>query len=72
MRGRVAADYARGPVVRRLSNRLGPAELFEGGAYDATLRRYEGTWLALPLLANDADVASATGLLQSLARSSRC
>ena len=47
--------------MRRLAPLLGAAELFEGGTYDNTLRRYEGTWLDLALLANDAGVARATG-----------
>jgi hypothetical protein len=65
--GRIAETYARGPLVRRLSPLLGPAELFDGGTYDATLRRYDGTWLDLPLLANDAGIASATGVLHAAA-----
>jgi hypothetical protein len=66
VRGRVAEAYARGPVVRKLAALAGPAELFEGGTYDATLRRYEGAWLDLPLLANDAGIARATGVLHAL------
>jgi hypothetical protein len=65
--GRVAEAYARGPLVRRLVSLLGPHELFDGGTYDASLRRYEGTWLDLPLLANDAGIASATGVLHAAA-----
>ena len=66
VRGRVAEAYARGPVVRKLVGLAGPAELFDGGTYDATLRRYEGVWLDLPLLANDAGIARASGVLQAL------
>ncbi|MGO8998940.1 MAG: hypothetical protein ACLQVI_36910 [Polyangiaceae bacterium] len=65
--GRIAEAYARGPLVRRLSSLLGPAELFDGGTYDTTLRRYDGTWLDLPLLTNDAGIASATGILHAAA-----
>ncbi len=64
-RGRIAEAYARGRLVRRLAPLLGPHELFDGGTYDATLRRYEGTWLDLALLANDAGLASATGVLHA-------
>ena len=64
-RGRVGAAYARGRLVRRLVPLLGPGELFDGGTYDATLRRYAGTWLDLSLLANDAGVTSATGVLHA-------
>jgi hypothetical protein len=67
VRGRIAETYARGPVVRRLAPLLGAAELFDGGIYDAGLRRYEGTWLDLPLLANDAGIASSTGVLHAAA-----
>jgi len=66
VRGRIAEAYARGPVVRKLAALLGAGELFEGGTYDATLRRYEGAWLDLPLLANDAGIARATGVLHAL------
>ena len=65
VRGKLAETYARGPTVRRIVGLLGPAELFDGGTYDATLRRYDGTFLDLPLLANDAGIASATGVLQA-------
>ena len=67
VRGRVAEAYARSPLVQRISPILGPAELFDGGTYDATLRRYEGTWLDLPLMTNDAGIASATGVLHAAA-----
>src|SRR5271163_2513289 len=40
VRGRVAEAYARSPLVQRISPILGAAELFDGGTYDATLRRY--------------------------------
>jgi hypothetical protein len=66
VRGRIADAYARGPFVRKLSVLLGAAELFEGGTYDATLRRYDGTWLDLPLMANDAGIGSATGVLHAM------
>ncbi len=66
VRGRIAEAYARGPVVRKLGALLGAGELFEGGTYDATLRRYEGAWLDLPLLANDAGIARATGVLHAM------
>jgi hypothetical protein len=67
VRGRIAEAYARGPVVRRLAPLLGAAELFDGGTYDSTLRRYDGTWIDLALLANDAGIASATGVLHAAA-----
>ena len=66
VRGRVAEAYARGPAVRRIATLLGPAELFEGGTYDAGQRRYDGTWLDLPLLASDAGIGGQTGVLQAM------
>ena len=59
--GGIAETYARGPLVRRLARLLGAHELFDGGTYDATLRRYAGTWLDLALLTNDAGIASSDG-----------
>ena len=64
--GRVAGAYARGPFVRRLVPLLDAGELFEGGTYDAALRRYDGTWLDLPLMANDAGIAGSTGVLHAM------
>jgi hypothetical protein len=62
----IAANYARGPAVRRIASLLGPAELFDGGAYDAELRRYEGRWVDLPALALDVELSRATTLMQAL------
>jgi hypothetical protein len=61
----LAVSYARGPAVRRVAQHLGPAELFDGGAYDAELRRYEGRWLDLPGLALDVEISRATTLMQA-------
>ncbi len=62
----LAVAYARGPAVRRVAPLLGASELFEGGAYDAELRRYEGAWLDLPALALDSEISRASTLLQAL------
>jgi hypothetical protein len=66
MRGLLTLAYARGAVVRRVARKLGASELFDGGVYDGALRRYEGAWLDLPLLANDAGLAGGTAIFQAL------
>ncbi len=66
VRPALSLTYSRGAVVRRVARKLGATELFEGRVYDGTLRRYEGGWLDLPLLANDAGIAGGTPLLQAL------
>ena len=66
MRGHLTLAYARGAVVRRVARKLGASELFDGGVYDGALRRYEGAWLDLPLLANDAGLAGGTAVFQAL------
>jgi hypothetical protein len=63
----IGVTYARGPAVRRIAALLGPAELFDGGIYDAELRRYEGRWLDLPALALDVEISRATTLMQAFA-----
>jgi hypothetical protein len=62
----LAAAYARGSAVRRVASLLGPVELFEGGVYDAELRRYEGRWLDLPALGLDVELSRATTLMQAI------
>lgn len=49
----LAPTYARGFVVRRITNELGAAELFEGRVYLAAAKAYEGAWLDLASLAFD-------------------
>jgi len=61
----LAASYARGAAVRQVTPLFGPAELFDGGAYDAELRRYEGRWFDLPALALDVEISRATTLMQA-------
>jgi hypothetical protein len=61
-----ARSYARGAAVRRIVDRLGPAELFEGGTFDAATGRYAGAWLALDVLAADLSVPQASLILQAL------
>jgi hypothetical protein len=63
----IGVTYARGPAVRRIAALLGPAELFDGGVYDAELRRYEGRWIDLPALALDVEISRATTLMQAFA-----
>jgi hypothetical protein len=62
----VARSYARGAAVRRVVDRLGPADLFEGGTFDAATGRYAGAWLALDALGSDLGVARASVILQAL------
>jgi hypothetical protein len=62
----IAVTYALGPAVRRIASLLGPAELFDGGVYDAELRRYEGRFIDLPALALDVEISRATTLMQAL------
>ena len=80
-RGGVRGGRARADLPRRMraglscggsATLLGAAELFDGGTYNTTLRRYDGAWLDLPLLANDAEIARATGVLHASCRSWRC
>jgi hypothetical protein len=66
LRAPVARSYARGAAVRRIVDRLGPAELFEGGTFDAATGRYAGGWLALSVLAADVGVPQASVILQAL------
>lgn len=58
------ATYARGPVVRRAADVLGPAEIFAARTYRA--RSYEGVWIDLERLARDLDLEGAAIGLQLL------
>jgi hypothetical protein len=64
----VSRAYARGAAVRRIVDRLGPAEIFEGRAFDATAGRYAGSFMDLDLLARDlaAALPQAAALMQAL------
>jgi hypothetical protein len=62
----LARAYARGAAVRRVVSRFGPAELFEGGTFDADACRYAGTWLDLDALASDLKLPRVGFVLQAL------
>jgi hypothetical protein len=62
----VARSYARGAAVRRIVHALDAVELFEGGAFNAALGTYEGSWLDLATLSEDLAVPAATCTLQAL------
>lgn len=62
MRPGLAEVYARGPVVRRVIDKLGARELFDGRVYSATGKTYEGTWLDLRVLATELGVGAGAGL----------
>jgi hypothetical protein len=63
---KLAVTYARGACVRRVAGLFGATELFESNVYSGELRRYAGTWLDLPALSMDIEVARATALFQVL------
>ena len=62
----LARTYARCDAVRLAADRLGSAELFEGGTFDATSGRYAGSWLDLPSLAADLGVPGGQGIMQAI------
>ena len=62
----IAPTYARGPVVRRAVQQLGPAELFEGRVYLASARAYEGQWLDLASLTFELGDANAARAFQAM------
>ncbi len=66
MRPAVSRAYARGTAVRSVIDRLGPAELFEGQAFDPATGSYLGAWLDLPALVEDLDLAGSAALFQAL------
>lgn len=61
-----ARHLARSQTVVDVLDKLGPYEAFEGGTYDAILRRYAGTWLDLDTLAAACPVPDAGILFQAL------
>ena len=66
VRPRLAAAYARGPVVRRAVGALGASELFEGKTYLSGAHAYEGQWLDLAALQFDVGDAELPRVLQAL------
>jgi len=66
LKAAVARPYARGAAVRRVLDRLGPGELFEGATFDATTGRYAGKWIDLDALAGDLALPRAPAFLQLL------
>ncbi len=50
MKQGLASFFARGPVVRRVVQSLGPRELFQGRIYQAEAKTYDGVWLDLRVL----------------------
>jgi hypothetical protein len=61
-----ARAYARGAAARCVVDRLEAAELFEGRTFDAGGRKYEGSWLDLPVLATDLALQRGPATLQAL------
>lgn len=66
LRPDVAATYARTEAARRLVDRLGAQELFDGAIFRAATSVYEGAWLDLRGLASSLPGPNAPLLLQAL------
>ncbi len=50
MKQGLSAFFARGPVVRRVVQSLGPRELFQGRIFQTDTKTYDGVWLDLRVL----------------------